>query len=236
MRERIKNNNFANYDLIKRKNHLSLEFHAGCLWSRQNVSKDGDIEKCMLDVNKEVANYDTKKLGKIKYFECTLIYNVPLIEQIKEQKRLLNKSDYYEVEITNDQQVHMLFAIMYDQKSSTLIILNDLVDYLDTVCLLSEKIDGIKKIKFVLRGLGGGFLEDETDNEYIQKDLENKDWEDCILDIKSEMKKASPSINEADLDINLLKDFRKNINSNIKIEFEDLEKDELKILKENKII
>ena len=50
------------------------------------------------------------------------------------------------------------------------------------------------------------------------------------------MKKASPSINEADLDINLLKDFRKNINSNIKIEFEDLEKDELKILKENKII
>jgi hypothetical protein len=236
MKERIKNNNFADYDLIKKKNHLSLEFHAGCLWSRQNVSKDKDIEECMLNVDKEVASYDVKKLGKIKYFECSLIYNVPLIEQIKEQKRLLNKSDYYEVEITNDQQVHMLFVIMYDQKSSTLIILNDLVDYLDSVCFLSKKIDGIKKIKFVLRGLGGGFLENEIDNEYIQKDLENKDWEDWILDIKSEMKNASPSINEADLDINLLKDFRKKINSNIKIEFEDLEEDELKILKENKII
>ena len=175
-------------------------------------------------------------MGKIKYFECTIFYNAPLIEQIKEQKRLLNKSDYYEVEITDDQQVHMLFVIMYDQKSGTLTVLNDVVDYLDTICVLSEKIYGIKKIKFVLRGLEGGFLENETDNQYIQKDLENEDWEDWILDIKSEMKKVKPSINEADLDINLLKDFRNNLNSNIKIEFEDLDKDELQILRENKII
>ena len=236
MRKKIKDNKFVNCDLIKKKNHLSFEFHAGCLWSRQNVSKDEDIEKCIFTVNNEVNDYDIKKLGKIKYFECTIFYNVPLIEQIKEQKRLLNKSDYYEVEITDDQQVHMLFVIMYDQKSGTLTVLNDVVDYLDTICVLSEKIDGIKKIKFVSRGLEGGFLENETDNQYIQKDLENEDWEDWILDIKSEMKKVKPSINEADLDINLLKDFRNNLNSNIKIEFEDLDEDELQILRENKII
>ena len=117
---------------IIKKNYLSLEFVGGCLWSRQNVSKWDDIEKCSLTVNKEVIKYDYKKMGKIKHFDWTMTYSIPYEDQIKKQKRLLRKSQYYEVEV-DQEQIHFLTPLIYDKKENTLIVIEDLVEYAEVV-------------------------------------------------------------------------------------------------------
>ena len=222
---------------IIKKNYLSLEFVGGCLWSRQNVSKWDDIEKCSLIVNKEVIKYDYKKMGKIKHFDWTMTYSVPYEDQIKKQKRLLRKSQYYEVEV-DQEQIHFLMPLIYDKKENTLIVIEDLVEYPNLISNLAFKLDGLKKIRFQFGSLGGGFLDlvDDDGSEYIRKKLGNKKWSDWILDIKSEMIDANQSKYEVNLDINYLLDLRKNLDSKIKIEFDLSDKKEKKILKDYGII
>jgi hypothetical protein len=100
-------------------------------------------------------------------------------------------------------------------------LIDDILLYPPKVLInLINKFDKIQTIVFTICNFTGGFLETETDDEYVQKYLKNPDWwVDSI----------SPDNEE---DIKTLKEIKKGINPSIKFDFSSHSKQEVKKFKQ----
>ena len=107
----------------------------------------------------------------------------------------------------------------------------------DILIELSNLVKNLKTICFIYSFLDGDFLnslrsdDDFIDDEFIKKQLKNKDWFRYHLNLKDDF------IDDQVLsDLGLLCNLRDKIDKKIKFKFLHLDKDEKKILKKNSII
>ena len=92
-------------------------------------------------------------------------------------------------------------------------------------------LGNIESVYFWGRGLRGEVYEslDTGADEYIEKDLGQKNWTPNFLEVKDK-------IDEYGNDLEILSLFRGMVDKKIKFEFNSIDKEEEQILKKNKII
>ena len=199
-------------------------FDCGDLWIRKNVSFQDDLASCFEKIIYP-AVLDLEK-SEIKDFAWSMKYTAPFKSQIKGLKDNSNYKIIEEEEIINGKQIAMenhnenfIDPISYHKKE--LYLADDMLLYPPKVLInLINKFDKIQTIVIAISIFTGGFLETETDDEYVQKDLKNPDW--WIHSI-------SPDNEE---DIKTLKEIKKGINPSIKFDFSQHTKQEVKKYKQ----
>ena len=203
---------------------MFLFFDCGDLWIRKNVSFQDDLSRCFEKIIYP-AVLDLEK-SEIKDFAWSMKYTAPFQSQIKGLKDNSNYKIIEEEEIINGKQIAMenhnenfIDPISYHKKE--LYLIDDILLYHPKVLInLINKFDKIQTIVITICNFTGGFLETETDDEYVQKDLKNPDW---WID------SISPDNEE---DIKTLKEIKKGINPSIKFDFPNHSKQEVKKFKQ----
>ena len=205
------------------KNFFELRISCGDFYLRNDISWDEDIRYCrdLLDVEFEYLD------EKLETFKVFMEYTAPKEEDIALIKK--NKLSTYEI----NKDIHLFKVIIFDfdQKEKTLQICDDF--WLGNENLVIKIIKSLKKLKKT-NFIGRSFVnkdemnisDEGRDDELIREYYNNPHWEDEMF--------IDPAADKDDLEW-LIK-LRKEIGSEVEIDFVFLPDESLNLLKEKKII
>ena len=205
------------------KNFFELRISCGDFYLRNDISWDEDIRYCrdLLDV--EFEHLDEK----FETFKVFMEYTAPEEEDIELIKK--NKLSAYEI----NEDIHLFKVIIFDfdQKEKTLQICDDFwLGNENLVIKIIKSLKNLKKINFIGRSFENkdemNIAYDGMDDELIREYYNNPRWEDEMF--------IDPAEDKDDLEW-LIK-LRKEIGSEVDIDFVFLPDDSLNLLKESKII
>ena len=205
------------------KNFFELRISCGDFYLREDISWDEDIRYCrdLLDV--EFEHLDEK----FETFKVFMEYTAPEEEDIVLIKK--NKLSAYEI----NEDIHLFKVIIFDfdQKEKTLQICDDFwMGNENLVIKIIKSLKNLKKINFIGRSFKNkdemNIAYDGMDDELIKEYYNNPRWEDEMF--------LDPAEDKDDLEW-LIK-LRKEIGSEVDIDFVFLPDDSLNLLKESKII
>ena len=205
------------------KNFFELRISCGDFYLRNDISWDEDIRYCrdLLDV--EFEHLDEK----FETFKVFMEYTAPEEEDIALIKK--NKLSAYEI----NEDIHLFKVIIFDfdQKEKTLQICDDFwLGNENLVIKIIKSLKNLKKINFIGRSFENkdemNIAYDGMDDELIKEYYNNPRWEDEMF--------LDPAEDKDDLEW-LIK-LRKEIGSEVDIDFVFLPDDSLNLLKESKII
>jgi hypothetical protein len=211
---------------------MMFKFDGGDLWKRKNVDKFDDVDACIEVIEPHLRDNKIK----IKKFEWYINYSIPMDHQ-REQSKLYME---YNIEELNKHYFEPIFF----NKSDNILYVNEglLTANEDFISLLANKMESLKQLYFWVPLLSGGFLEDSKDQtQYIEEKLKQHSWRDFFMEIKEVYQTEFIDREEAPddkhgNDIDALIFLRKSIDPNIKFEFNHIDDEEKKILKEHSII
>ena len=205
------------------KNFFELRISCGDFYLREDISWDEDIRYCrdLLDVEFEYLD------EKLETFKVFMEYTAPKEEDIELIKK--NKLSAYEI----NEDIHLFKVIIFDfdQKEKTLQICDDFwMGNENLVIKIIKSLKNLKKINFIGRSFKNkdemNIAYDGMDDELIKEYYNNPRWEDEMF--------LDPAEDKDDLEW-LIK-LRKEIGSEVDIDFVFLPDDSLDLLKESKII
>lgn len=207
-----------NFKKISKDNYEFI-FNCGDLFTRENVSWDKDLEYCIkIFKNVEFKNIKSLKLD-IKYS----MPNIYDIEKMKEKKinlyRVDPKKNLYTIELLNFEREHGRLKICEDFWIGYEVIIKSLI----------KKIENLKEIYFH----GRHFIEPENgvsfdfaeNDDFMRKDCNNPNWEEEMF--------IDPAEDKDSLEQLIL--LKKEVGSNVKINFSSLSEKSEKLLKQFKI-
>ena len=216
-------NSFLKSHLSLSKNLLELRITCGDLYLREDVSWDEDIKYCRDLLHSEFENLD----GKLETFKVFMEYTAPEEEDIELIKK--NKLSAYEI----NEDIHLFKVIIFDfdQKEKTLQICGDFwMGNENLVIKIIKSLKNLKTINFIGRSFENkdemNIAYDGMDDELIKEYYNNPRWEDEMF--------LDPAEDKDDLEW-LIK-LRKEIGSEVDIDFVFLPDDSLNLLKKSKII
>ena len=205
------------------KNFFELRISCGDFYLREDISWDEDARYCrdLLDV--EFEHLDEK----IETFKVFMEYTAPEEEDIKLIKK--NKLSSYEI----NEDVHLFNVIIFDfdQKEKTLRICDDFwMGNENLVIKIIKSLKKLKKTNFIGRSFVNkdemNISDEGRDDELIREYYNNPHWEDEMF--------IDPAADKDDLE--WLQRLRKEIGSEVEIDFVFLPDESLNLLKEKKII
>ena len=201
------------------KNFFELRISCGDFYLREDISWDEDARYCrdLLDV--EFEHLDEK----IETFKVFMEYTAPEEEDIKLIKK--NKLSSYEI----NEDVHLFNVIIFDfdQKEKTLRICDDFwMGNENLVIKIIKSLKNLKKITFEGRNFknkknGMSLADDGMDDELIRHHYNNNSWEDEMF--------LDPAEDKDDLE--QLVRLKKEIGSDVEIDFNFLSDASLDLLK-----
>ena len=205
------------------KNHFKLRISCGDFYLREDISWEEDIRYC-----RDLLNFEFKHLDeKLESFKVFMEYTAPEEEDIKLIKK--NKLSAYEI----NEDIHLFKVIIFDfdQKEKTLHICDDFwMGNEDLVIKITKSLKNLKKINFIGKNFTNKdemhIADDGMDDELIRHYYNNPRWEDEMF--------LDPAEDKDDLE--QLVRLKKEIGSDVEIDFVYLSDDSLNLLKENKII
>ena len=205
------------------KNHFKLRISCGDFYLREDISWEEDIRYC-----RDLLDFEFKHLDeKLESFKVFMEYTAPEEEDIKLIKK--NKLSAYKI----NEDIHLFKVIIFDfdQKEKTLQICDDFwMGNENLVIKIIKSLKNLKKINFIGRSFKNkdemNIAYDGMDDELIKEYYNNPRWEDEMF--------LDPAEDKDDLEW-LIK-LRKEIGSEVDIDFVFLPDDSLNLLKESKII
>lgn len=210
---------------------IDVSIDGGDLWLRKNIDPLDDLKFAIDHLYVAVQEYKKKFNQKINKFLFDIRYIIPDLEQLNELKK--KKSNSFD---PRDHNYHFYLPIDYAPKLKKIFISEDLLCVADEhvwmmVTDIIKLLGNIESVYFWARGLRGEVYEslDTGADEYIEKDLGQKNWTPNFLEVKDK-------IDEYGNDLEILSVFRGLVDKKIKFEFNSIDKEEEQILKKNKII
>lgn len=205
------------------KNHFKLRISCGDFYLREDISWEEDIRYC-----RDLLNFEFKHLDeKLESFKVFMEYTAPKEEDINLIKK--NKLSAYKI----NEDIHLFKVIIFDfdQKEKTLHICDDFwMGHEDLVIKITKSLKNLKKINFIGKNFTNKdemhIADDGMDDELIRHYYNNPRWEDEMF--------LDPAEDKDDLE--QLVRLKKEIGSDVEIDFVYLSDDSLNLLKENKII
>ena len=213
-----------NIDFIKStfneisKGNYEFIFHCGDLYTRENVSWDEDLEYCRL----KIVNAELKDVQSLK---VKITYTIPDNDDIDEMK----KKSINQYQIDFKKHLYTVELLNFNQEKGRLKISEEIwIGYEKTIKELIKKLKNLKEIYFYGRHFQepeNGLIFDINDDDYIREDCNNPKWEDSMS--------IEPAEDKDYLEQLIL--LKKQVGTNVKINFESLSEDSEKLVKQFKI-
>jgi hypothetical protein len=213
-----------NIDFIKStfneisKGNYEFIFHCGDLYTRENVSWDEDLEYCRL----KIVSAELKDVQSLK---VKITYTIPDNDDIDEMK----KKSINQYQIDFKKHLYTVELLNFNQEKGRLKISEEIwIGYEKTIKELIKKLKNLKEIYFYGRHFQepeNGLIFDINDDDYIREDCNNPKWEDSMS--------IEPAEDKDYLEQLIL--LKKQVGTNVKINFESLSEDSEKLVKQFKI-
>ena len=213
-----------NIDFIKStfneisKGNYEFIFHCGDLYTRENVSSDEDLEYCRL----KIVSAELKDVQSLK---VKITYTIPDNDDIDEMK----KKSINQYQIDFKKHLYTVELLNFNQEKGRLKISEEIwIGYEKTIKELIKKLKNLKEIYFYGRHFQepeNGLIFDINDDDYIREDCNNPKWEDSMS--------IEPAEDKDYLEQLIL--LKKQVGTNVKINFESLSEDSEKLVKQFKI-
>lgn len=213
-----------NIDFIKStfneisKGNYEFIFHCGDLYTRENVSWDEDLEYCRL----KIVSAELKDVQSLK---VKITYTIPDNDDIDEMK----KKSINQYQIDFKKHLYTVELLNFNQEKGRLEISEEIwIGYEKTIKELIKKLKNLKEIYFYGRHFQepeNGLIFDINDDDYIREDCNNPKWEDSMF--------IEPAEDKDYLEQLIL--LKKQVGTNVKINFESLSEDSEKLVKQFKI-
>jgi hypothetical protein len=213
-----------NIDFIKStfneisKGNYEFIFHCGDLYTRENVIWDEDLEYCMLKI--VIA-----ELKDVQSLKVKITYTIPDNDDIDEMK----KKSINQYQIDFKKHLYTVELLNFNQEKGRLKISEEIwIGYEKTIKELIKKLKNLKEIYFYGRHFQepeNGLIFDINDDDYIREDCNNPKWEDSMS--------IEPAEDKDYLEQLIL--LKKQVGTNVKINFESLSEDSEKLVKQFKI-
>ena len=213
-----------NIDFIKStfneisKGNYEFIFHCGDLYTRENVSWDEDLEYCRL----KIVSAELKDVQSLK---VKITYTIPDNDDIDEMK----KKSINQYQIDSKKHLYTVELLNFNQEKGRLKISEEIwIGYEKTIKELIKKLKNLKEIYFYGRHFQepeNGLIFDINDDDYIREDCNNPKWEDSMY--------IEPAEDKDYLEQLIL--LKKQVGTNVKINFESLSEDSEKLVKQFKI-
>ena len=199
--------------------HYEFIFDYGDLYMRENVDWDEDVENC----RSEIVINDPKDVLSLNVY---IKYTIPNHNDILEMKK--NKTNQYKID--PKKHLYTVELLNFTQKEGKFRICEDFwIGYEDTIKKLIKQFKNLKEIYFFgrhFRESENGFSFDLTDDDdYIRKNCNIPKWEDSMF--------IEPAEDKDYLEQLIL--LKKQVGTNVKINFESLSEDSEKLVKQFKI-
>ena len=198
--------------------NYELTFHCGDLYTRENVSWDEDLEYCRL----KIVGTELKQVQSLK---VKITYTIPNNDDIDEMK----KKNINQYQIDPKKHLYTVELLNFDQEKSRLKICEEIwIGYEKTIKELIKKLQNLKEVYFHGRHFHepqNGLIFDINDDDYIREDCNNPKWEDSMF--------IEPAEDKDYLEQLIL--LKKQVGTNVKINFESLSEDSEKLVKQFKI-
>ena len=213
-----------NIDFIKStfneisKGNYEFIFHCGDLYTRENVSWDEDLEYCRL----KIVSAELKDVQSLK---VKITYTIPDNDDIDEMK----KKSINQYQIDFKKHLYTVELLNFNQEKGRLKISEEIwIGYEKTIKELIKQLKNLKEIYFYGRHFQepeNGLIFDINDDDYIREDCNNPKWEDSMS--------IEPAEDKDYLEQLIL--LKKQVGTNVKINFESLSEDSEKLVKQFKI-
>ena len=199
--------------------HYEFIFDYGDLYMRENVDWDEDVENC----RSEILINDPKDILSLNVY---IKYTIPNHNDILEMKE--NKTNQYKID--PEKHLYTVELLNFTQKEGKFRICEDFwIGYEDTIKKLIKQFKNLKEIYFFgryFRESENGFSFDLIDDDdYIRKNCNIPKWEDSMF--------IEPAEDKDYLEQLIL--LKKQVGTNVKINFESLSEDSEKLVKQFKI-
>ena len=203
-------NSVGNYEFI---------FHCGDLHTRENVSWDEDLEYCRL----KIVGTELKEVQSLK---VKITYTIPDNDDIDEMK----KKNINQYQIDPKKHLYTVELLNFNQEQGRLKICEEIwIGYEKTIKELIKKLKNLKEIYFHGRHFHepdeGMSFDFSDDDDYIRKNCNIPNWEDSMF--------IEPAEDKDYLEQLIL--LKKQVGTNVKINFESLSEDSEKLVKQFKI-
>jgi hypothetical protein len=199
--------------------HYEFIFDYGDLYMRKNVDWDEDVENC----RSEIVINDLKDVLSLNVY---IKYTIPNHNDILEMKK--NNTNQYKID--PKKHLYTVELLNFTQKEGKFRICEDFwIGYEDTIKKLIKQFKNLKEIYFFgryFRESENGFSFDLiNDDDYIRKNCNIPKWEDSMF--------IEPAEDKDYLEQLIL--LKKQVGTNVKINFESLSEDSEKLVKQFKI-
>jgi hypothetical protein len=200
--------------------HYELIFDYGDLYMRENVDWDEDVENCRSEI---VIKNPEDVLSLNAYIK----YTIPDHDDILEMKK--NKINKYKID--PEKHLYTVELLNFTQKEGKFRVCEEFwIGYEDTIKKLIKQLKNLKEIYF----FGRHFRESEKglpfdlidDDDYIRDNCNNPKWPDSMF--------IEPADDKDYLEQLIL--LKKQVGTNVKINFESLSEDSVKLIKQFKIV
>ena len=199
--------------------HYEFIFDYGDLYMRENVDWDEDVENC----RSEIVINDPKDVLSLNVY---IKYTIPNHNDILEMKK--NKTNQYKID--PKKHLYTVELLNFNQKEGKFRICEEFwIGYEDTNKKLISQLKNLKEIYFFGRhfresenGLPFDFIDDD---DYIRENCNNPKWADSMF--------IEPADDKDYLEQLIL--LKKQVGTNVKINFESLSEDSEKLVKQFKI-
>ena len=214
-KEDFRNSNFLEIS----KGNYEFIFHCGDLYTRENVSWDEDLEYCRL----KIVSAELKDVQSLK---VKITYTIPDNDDIYEMK----KKSINQYQIDSKKHLYTVELLNFNQDEGKFKICEEIwIGYENTIKELIKQLKNLKQIYF----FGRHFIESESgfsfdlidDDDYIRQNCNNPKWEDSMF--------IEPAEDKDYLEQLIL--LKKQVGTNVKINFELLSEDSEKLAKQFKI-
>jgi len=214
-KEDFRNSNFSEIS----KGNYEFILHCGDLYTRENVSWDEDLEYCRL----KIVSAELKDVQSLK---VKITYTIPDNDDIDEMK----KKSINQYQIDSKKHLYTVELLNFNQDEGKFRICEEIwIGYENTIKELIKQLKNLKQIYFFgryFRESENGFSFDLIDDDdYIRQNCNNPKWEDSMF--------IEPAEDKDNLEQLIL--LKKQIGTNVKINFESLSEDSEKLLKQFKI-
>ena len=214
-KEDFRNSNFSEIS----KGNYEFILHCGDLYTRENVSWDEDLEYCRL----KIVSAELKDVQSLK---VKITYTIPDNDDIDEMK----KKSINQYQIDSKKHLYTVELLNFNQDEGKFRICEEIwIGYENTIKELIKQLKNLKQIYF----FGRHFIESENgfsfdlidDDDYIRQNCNNPKWEDSMF--------IEPVEDKDYLEQLIL--LKKQVGTNVKINFESLSEDSEKLVKKFKI-
>jgi hypothetical protein len=214
-KEDFRNSNFSEIS----KGNYEFILHCGDLYTRENVSWDEDLEYCRL----KIVSAELKDVQSLK---VKITYTIPDNDDIDEMK----KKSINQYQIDSKKHLYTVELLNFNQDEGKFRICEEIwIGYENTIKELIKQLKNLKQIYFFgryFRESENGFSFDLIDDDdYIRQNCNNPKWEDSMF--------IEPVEDKDYLEQLIL--LKKQVGTNVKINFESLSEDSEKLVKKFKI-